>query len=135
MVTMTFVSFARIEMDTAIIAALLTILGYSINDTIVLFDRFREIKNQNPDADIVEIGNASVSQTLARSVNTVLTVLLVLAAMYLWGGSTLKSFVAVLFVGCFSGMYSSIIIALPAYVFFKKMRLLKKLTNKTEPVK
>jgi preprotein translocase subunit SecF len=126
MVTMAFVSFARVEMDTAIIAALLTILGYSINDTIVLFDRFREIKNQNPDADIVEIGNASVSQTLARSINTVLTVLLVLAAMYLWGGSTLKSFVSVLFVGCFSGMYSSIIIALPAYIFFKKMKWGKK---------
>lgn len=125
LVTFAFASLVLIEIDTAFVAAILTILGYSINDTIILFDRYRELKNQNSDEDSVRLGNAAISQVLARSLNTVGTVLVVLISLYYLGGKTTQNFALVLFVGVSSGAYSSNFVAMPAYLFLKRITVKK----------
>ncbi len=114
LITLTFTALLNIEINTAYVAALLTILGYSINDTIVIFDRIREneklyshSKSQN------EIINTSISQTLRRTINTSLTTLAVVSSLLLFGGITIKSFTIVLLIGVLAGTYSSIFIASP----------------------
>ena len=120
LITIGFAAIFRIEVDTAFVAAILTILGYSINDTIVIFDRIREnLKKHKDDMKLDEIANVSVNQTLARSINTVMTVLITLAMIILFGGASLQSFAIVLFVGIFSGCFSSIFVASPLMVDFK----------------
>lgn len=112
--------FFNIEVNTPFAAALLTILGYSINDTIVVFDRCREnlIKSEG---GFKEILNRSLSQSIARSLFTSLSTLLVLFAVLLWGGETLFSFSLALIVGIILGTYSSIFIAAPIlFRFYKK---------------
>jgi preprotein translocase subunit SecF len=109
-------SWLGYQIDTAFIAALLTILGYSINDTIVVFDRIRENVLQYSHVnseEYVEIVDTSVRQTLARSINTSLTTLLVLFAVYFFGGETVKNFVLALIVGITAGAYSSVFMASP----------------------
>lgn len=108
--------------DTSFIAAILTILGYSINDTIVIFDRIREnlLKpgySKKPLADVI---NESVNQTMARSINTILTVLFMNLALLVYGGATIKDFALTLFIGFSFGGYSSIFIASPLVVMFDK---------------
>ncbi len=99
------------EITIPIITALLTVFGYSINDTVVVFDRIREnlLKNKADDFNIII--DQSLNQTFARSINTSFTVLLVLAAVLLFGGSTLRYFSLILFLGVGFGTYSSIFIA------------------------
>lgn len=101
------------ELTIPIIAALLTILGFSVHDTIVIFDRVRENLQRRKFTDFRETINWSLNQTLGRSINTVLTVLLVLLAIFFWGGETLRYFSLTLIVGIVSGAYSSIFIASP----------------------
>jgi len=108
--------------DTSFIAAILTILGYSINDTIVIFDRVRENlqrpgSGKRPLSDVV---NEGVSQTMARSINTVLTVLFMNAALLVFGGATIKDFALTLLIGFTCGAYSSIFVASPLVVIFDK---------------
>ncbi len=117
LITLGFASLLQLEVDTAFVAAILTVLGYSINDTIVLFDRFRE--NSKKIADIKELSNRSILQTLPRSINTSLTTLFVIGALYFFGGATIKDFSLVLLIGIASGTYSSIFIASPVYNIFK----------------
>jgi len=108
--------------DTAFIAAILTILGYSINDTIVIFDRIRE-NLQKPGASkrpLTDVINEAVNQTMARSINTVLTVLFMNAALLVFGGATIKDFALTLLIGFTFGGYSSIFIASPLVVIFDK---------------
>jgi len=108
--------------DTAFIAAILTILGYSINDTIVIFDRIRE-NLQKPGAGkkpLTDVVNESVNQTMARSINTVLTVLFMNLTLLVFGGATIKDFALTLFIGFTFGGYSSIFIASPLVVIFDK---------------
>jgi len=109
------------QVDTAFIAALLTILGYSINDTIVIFDRTREnlTSNRHSDATFAETVNKSVLQSLARSINTSLTTLLVLLAIFFFGGETTKPFILALIIGVVSGAYSSIFLASPLLVWWE----------------
>ncbi len=114
LITLTFTALLNIEINTAYVAALLTILGYSINDTIVIFDRIREneklyhhSKSQN------EIINTSITQTLRRTINTSLTTLAVVSSLLFFGGITIKSFTIVLLIGVLAGTYSSIFIASP----------------------
>ena len=95
----------------AFIAAILTILGYSINATIVIFDRIRENLKKMKKEKIEKVVNNSISQTMARSINTTLTVLFVLIPLYFLGGATTASFVFALIVGVCSGIYSSVFIA------------------------
>ncbi len=121
LLTIGFAAFTQMDVDLAFVAAVLTILGYSINDTIVIFDRLRENQaNPQPGETLIQIANRSVSETLTRSINTVMTVLIVLVCLYLFGGSTVKDFNLVLLVGIGSGCYSSIFIATPLYVKLKE---------------
>lgn len=113
-------SLFQIEIDSAFIAAILTIIGYSINDTIVIFDRIREnMRSRAKGESLEDLVNKSLWQTLARSLNTVLTVVFVLVALYYLGGSTIHNFVLALLIGVVSGAYSSIFNASPLWVDFK----------------
>ncbi len=100
-----------VEVDSLFIVSLLTIVGFSVNDTVVIYDRVRENMKLNPGSHINDIVDSAVNQTLARSINTTLTVLLPLAAIVIFGGQTLKYFALALIVGFVSGAYSSIFIA------------------------
>ncbi|MTI61320.1 MAG: protein translocase subunit SecF [Firmicutes bacterium] len=105
------------EINTAFVAALLTIIGYSINDTIVIFDRIREnMKYYQRKMSFVELANKAVIDTLPRSINTSITTLITILAVYFFGGASIKTFMLALFVGMFAGTYSSIFIASPLLV-------------------
>ncbi|HEY9799542.1 MAG TPA: protein translocase subunit SecF [Leptolyngbyaceae cyanobacterium] len=99
------------EVDSLFIVALLTITGFSVNDTVVIYDRIRETLQTNPNRPIAEIVDDAVNQTLGRSINTTFTTLLTLFAIYLFGGETLKNFALALIIGFTLGAYSSIFIA------------------------
>lgn len=113
------------QVDTAFVAALLTIIGYSINDTIVVFDRTRENLAREGAHDFENIVQKSIQQTFARSINTTLTTLLALIAVFIFGGETTKSFALVLIIGIAVGAYSSIFIASPLLVTWHKKQLSK----------
>jgi len=100
-----------IEVDSLFIVALLTIVGFSVNDTVVIYDRVRETITLNPNRHINDIVEDSVNQTLARSINTTMTTLLTLTSIFLFGGETLKYFALALIVGFTTGAYSSIFVA------------------------
>ncbi|TFI51468.1 protein translocase subunit SecF [Mastigocladus laminosus UU774] len=102
---------AGVEVDSLFIVALLTITGFSVNDTVVIYDRIRETLQTNPNRPIADIVDDAVNQTLARSINTTLTTLLTLSAIFLFGGPTLKYFSLALIIGFTMGAYSSIFIA------------------------
>lgn len=108
------------EIDGPFIAAILTVLGYSINDTIVIFDRVRENIRNKTKEDLATLLNKSIMQTMNRSINTVLVVLLPLMALFLIGGSTIKTFVLTMLIGFLLGMYSSIFVASPLYYEIKQ---------------
>lgn len=112
-----------VELDTKFIVALLVILGFSVHDTIVVFDRIRENLTLSRAKESLEsVINASVRQTFARSVNTSLTLVLVLLALFLYGPLSLKYFVLLIMVGTIVGTYSSIFIASPMLLFFRNSR-------------
>ena len=125
-------SLFRIEVDLTFIAAVLTIVGYSINDTIVTFDRVREnlqkVKVITTTEQIDDIVNRSIRQTMTRSINTVLTVIVVVVAILFFGAPTIFNFTLALFIGLISGVFSSIFIAVPLWGIMKK-RQLKKTTK------
>lgn len=114
-------SILQIEVDGAFVAAILTILGYSINNTIVIFDRIRENRRNYPRLDILNLVNQSISQTLPRSINTVLTVVFCLVALLIFGGSTIKIFVLALLIGVSYGLYSSVFVSGPLWMEFEQM--------------
>lgn len=99
------------EVDSLFVVALLTITGFSVNDTVVIYDRIRETLKQEPNRAITEIVDDAVNQTLGRSINTTLTTILSLVAIFLFGGETLKYFALALIIGFVVGAYSSIFIA------------------------
>lgn len=111
--------FFIIEVDALFITALLTVMGFSVHDTIVVFDRIRENLKQYSGLSFKEIVNKSILQTLIRSLNTSITVLLVLLSLYIFGGEAIKNFVLALLVGIFIGTYSSIFIASMLLVVWK----------------
>jgi len=108
--------FFGYEIDSLFITALLTIMGFSVHDTIVVFDRIRENLRKHPSLGFEENANNSIIQTINRSLNTSLTVLIVLAALYFLGGDSLKHFVLMLLIGIAIGTYSSIFNAAPLLV-------------------
>lgn len=108
--------FLGYEIDSLFITGLLTIMGFSVHDTIVVFDRIRENLRKHPSLNFEENVNNSIIQTLNRSLNTSLTVLIVLAALYFLGGVTLKHFILMLLIGITIGTYSSIFNASPLLV-------------------
>jgi SecD/SecF fusion protein len=105
---------------TATVAAVLTIVGYSVNDTIIVFDRIRENQALMKKESYAAMVDLSIRQTLARSLNTALTTLLPIATILLFGGSTLKDFAFALFIGIASGAYSSIFVASPLLTYWKE---------------
>ena len=111
-----------LEVDSLFIVALLTITGFSVNDTVVIYDRIRETLKVNPNRPIVEIVDDAVNQTLARSINTTLTTLLSLVAIFLFGGETLKNFALALILGFLAGAYSSIFIASTLLAWWRERR-------------
>ncbi len=117
--------FFGVEIDSLFVTAILTVLGFSVHDTIVVFDRIRENLKIHAGEPIEDIVNHSISQTVVRSLNTSLTVLFVLLALLLFGGDTIKYFVLALFVGIIAGTYSSIFIASPILVLWEKRRIRK----------
>jgi len=121
LITLSLASLLQIEINTAFVAALLTILGYSINDTIVIFDRIREnFSRQLQTESIPEIINISLSQTIGRTINTSFTTLMVISSLILLGGSTIKEFCLTLLIGILAGTYSSVFVASPVLSLYVK---------------
>ena len=119
--TLGFFALTQIEFNLASIAAILTIAGYSINDTVVVFDRIREnlIKTEIPFSELL---NKSINQTLSRTIMTSLTTLLALLALFIFGGEVIKGFVSAMMWGVLVGTYSSIFIASPLIILFGFVR-------------
>lgn len=127
-------SLLQKEIDASFVAALLTIVGYSINDTIVIFDRIREnMKKMKKGETLSEMVDHSIWQTMTRSLYTVLTVLFATGALYFLGGETTKDFSLALLIGFVSGMYSSIFNASPIWYMWKEHDERKRLEHKMRP--
>ena len=109
-----------VEVDSLFIVALLTITGFSVNDTVVIYDRIRETIKLHPEQPIAEVVDDAVNQTLSRSINTTLTVLLTLSAIFFFGGETLHYFSLALIVGFLMGAYSSIFIASTLLIWWRE---------------
>jgi len=110
------------EITIPIVTALLTVFGYSINDTVVVFDRIRENLSKERSLNFKEVVNKSLNQTFARSINTSLTVLIVLGALFFFGGTTLKPFALALIIGVALGTYSSVFLASPLIYSFYRIK-------------
>lgn len=115
-----FGKFFGVEVDTLFVTALLTVIGFSVHDTIVVFDRIRENLIKSAGRKFIDTANLSVVQTLGRSLNTSLTVIFVLLAMLLFGGETIRWFIVALLVGIVSGTYSSIFNATALLVWWEE---------------
>ena len=112
-ITIGFFSVLQLDFDLTVLAALLAVIGYSLNDTIVVFDRIRENFRRMRKVSPVEVINASLNQTLSRTLMTSLTTLLVLSALFFLGGEIIRSFSTALIIGVIIGTYSSIYVASP----------------------
>ena len=115
-ITLGFFSLLNLEMNLSIVAAVLTIVGYSMNDTVVIFDRVRENLKKFSDIKIYEITNISINETLSRTLITSITTLLALVSIFIFGGAILKGFSFAMILGVIIGTYSSIYIANPILV-------------------
>ena len=124
-ITIGALSLLNKEFTLVIVAALLTIIGYSINDTIVVFDRIRENRKKDLKKSLEEIINSSVNETLSRTILTALTVFLVLLALFFLGGPVIHDFAFALLIGIVVGTYSSIFIASPIVLLFENLQLSK----------
>ena len=126
-------SILQKEIDATFVAAILTIVGYSINDTIVIFDRIREnLKTHRRSESFANMVNRSIWQVMTRSIYTVLTVLVAVVALYLFGGETTKNFSLALLIGITSGCYSSIFNASPIWVTWKEIADRKRMQARTK---
>lgn len=125
-------SVFRIPVNNSFIAAMLTIIGYSINDTIIVFDRIRENKGRMKGND-EEVINTSINQTLSRSINTSITTLVMIVLLYLLGVSSVKEFAFPLVIGIISGTYSSIFIASPVWFEMRKFQRNKNKKGNQKP--
>lgn len=113
--------FLAVEVDTLFVTALLTILSFSVHDTIVVFDRIRESRRIFPKAALVDLINKAVNETLTRSINNSMTIIFMLLALWLMGGETTKWFVFALLVGTITGTYSSTFTAAPLVLVLEKL--------------
>lgn len=125
LIVLTSVLLFNIEMDISIIAAILTILGYSVTDTVVVYDRIRENFENAKSSEVEYIVNKSIRQVIVRSILTSFTTLLVILAFIIWGPENLKGFSISLLVGIISGTYSSLFIASPIVIGLERRRLIK----------
>ena len=133
-ITIGIFSLLSLEINLSIIAAVLTIVGYSMNDTVVIYDRIRENLNKYTRFNIEEIANISVNETLSRTVITSVTTLLALLSIYIVGGEILRGFSFAMILGVLIGTYSSIFVAAPVLKFFKvSYKTLEKKEEKIVP--
>lgn len=114
--------FLGVEADTLFVTALLTILSFSVHDTVVVYDRIREARKSSPRADFQGLVNKAVNETLTRSLNNSLTIIFMLLALFLLGGVTIKWFVLALLVGTIAGTYSSTFTAAPLLLVLERFR-------------
>lgn len=125
----------NMEINQAFIAAILTVVGYSLNDTVVIFDRIREFINEHPSWSKKDAINAAINSTVSRTINTSMTTLVVLLAIFIFGGESIRGFMFALIVGVIVGTYSSIFVATPVtYDTINKQEERKKLKKKEEAV-
>lgn len=122
LITVGAISLADKEFTLAIVAALLTVIGYSVNDTIVIFDRIRENMGNFPEKGFRELVNEGISQTLSRTLLTAITVFIVLVPLFFLGGSVIHDFAFTLMVGVVIGTYSSIFVASAFVVYWRKRK-------------
>ena len=118
-ITLGIFSFLSLEINLSIIAAVLTIVGYSMNDTVVIYDRIRENLFKYTKISISDVSNISINETLARTIITSVTTLLALVSIYILGGEILRGFSFAMILGVIIGTYSSIFVAAPILKFFK----------------
>ncbi len=118
-ITLGIFSVLSLEINLSIIAAVLTIVGYSMNDTVVIYDRIRENLNKYTRLNISETANLSINETLSRTIITSITTLLALLSIYILGGEILRGFSLAMILGVLIGTYSSIFVAAPVLKFFK----------------
>ena len=104
-----------------LLVALLVVMGFSVHDTIVVYDRVRESMRKHPGVPLYDLANKAVSETLVRSVNNSLTIIFMLFALFIMGGTTIKWFVAALLIGTISGTYSSPFVAVPLLVTWEEL--------------
>jgi preprotein translocase subunit SecF len=121
LIMVAFVTWTRMEFNTTTIAAILTILGYSINDTIVIFDRIRESRRIYPDDAFVILLDRSLTETLSRTIITTATTMLAVLFLYIFTAGSMKDFALVLLVGMLSGVYSTIFIAVGFVLFWDRI--------------
>lgn len=120
-VTLSYFSLFHVEMDSSFVAALLTVVGYSVNGTIVIFDRIREnLKIHRRSESMTEMVDNSIWQTMGRSIYTVGTSLFAVVAIFLWGGETIRNFAFAMLVGFSSGAYTSTLLAGPLWMLLRK---------------
>jgi preprotein translocase subunit SecF len=124
------ISLLKMEFTINILAAIFFIIGYSINDTIVVLDRIRENVKLNPRQKLADTINLSINQTLSRTILTSFTVFLTVIALYIWGGPVIHDLAFSLLVGVVFGTYSSVFISCPIVLFFENMQLSKMKRNK-----
>ena len=110
----------NMDIDQAFIAAILTVIGYSINDTVIVFDRIRENLRLHKNSNEEEQINKSLNSTLSRTINTSMTTFIVLLIIFLFGGAAIKGFIFALMIGVVVGTYSSVCIATPILIDFSK---------------
>ena len=122
-ITYTFMPFSM-EINQAFIAAILTVIGYSLNDTVVVFDRIREYINEHTKWEFENTVNAALNSTLSRTLNTSLTTLIVLLAIFIFGGESIRGFMFALIIGVIVGTYSSVFIATPVMYDTQKKKVL-----------
>ncbi len=133
-ITIGIFSVLSLEINLSIIAAVLTIVGYSMNDTVVIYDRIRENLNKYTKINISETANISINETLSRTIITSLTTLLALLSIYILGGEILRGFAFAMILGVLIGTYSSIFVAAPVLKFFKvSYKTLEKKEEKIVP--
>jgi preprotein translocase subunit SecF len=133
-ITLGIFSFLSLEINLSIIAAVLTIVGYSMNDTVVIYDRIRENLLKYNKVSISDIANLSINETLARKIITSITTLLALFSIYILGGEILRGFSFAMILGVMIGTYSSIFVASPILKFFKvSYKTLEKKEEKIVP--
>ena len=118
--------FLGAEVDTMFVTAVLTTMSFSLHDTIVIFDKIREYKKEGGRGDIVNYANQALTETMVRSVNNSMTIVFMLLALTLMGGSTIKFFVATLLIGTITGTYSSPFVATPVFVWLERRSKAKK---------
>ena len=126
LVTVGALLLANYEFDLSIVAALLTVVGYSVNDTVIVCDRIRENMRKVKRESLESIINSSINETLSRTIITVSTAIMVLVALYVLGGAVIRPFAFALLVGFFSGVYSTIFIASPVILLWEKGAVAKK---------